>query len=334
MEFKDYYSTLGVAKAATEKEIKQAFRKLARKFHPDVNPGDKAAETKFKEINEAYEVLGDPAKRKKYDELGANWRMYEQAGAAGGAGPFPGGWNVNVGGAPGGGYRTMTQEEMEEMFGDSTPFSDFFTTFFGGGFEGAGAGAARGARGGRTRQRAGRDVEHELELTLEDAFHGTTRRLALTHDGHARTVDVRIPAGVGDGSRVRVSGEGEHGVGGAASGDLYLRVRLASHPVFERKGRDLYAKVPVPLTTAVLGGEAEVQTLAGKPARLRIPSMTQNGQVFRLKGFGMPAVGKTNERGDLYARVDVQMPTQLSSEERAHYEALAKLSGGAANSAA
>ena len=334
MEFKDYYSTLGVAKAATEKEIKQAFRKLARKFHPDVNPGDKAAETKFKEINKAYEVLGDPAKRKKYDELGANWRMYEQAGAAGGAGPFPGGWNVNVGGAPGGGYRTMTQEEMEEMFGDSTPFSDFFTTFFGGGFEGAGAGAARGARGGRTRQRAGRDVEHELELTLEDAFHGTTRRLALTHDGHARTVDVRIPAGVGDGSRVRVSGEGEHGVGGAASGDLYLRVRLASHPVFERKGRDLYAKVPVLVTTAVLGGEAEVQTLAGKPARLRIPSMTQNGQVFRLKGFGMPAVGKTNERGDLYARVDVQMPTQLSSEERAHYEALAKLSGGAANSAA
>jgi len=147
-------------------------------------------------------------------------------------------------------------------------------------------------------------------------------------------VDVRIPAGVGDGSRVRVSGEGEHGVGGAASGDLYLRVRLASHPVFERKGRDLYAKVPVLVTTAVLGGEAEVQTLAGKPARLRIPSMTQNGQVFRLKGFGMPAVGKTNERGDLYARVDVQMPTQLSSEERAHYEALAKLSGGAANSAA
>ena len=336
MEFKDYYSTLGVAKAATEKEIKQAFRKLARKFHPDVNPGDKAAESKFKEINEAYEVLGDPAKRKKYDELGANWRMYEQAGAAGGAGPFPGGWNVNVGGAPGGGYRTMTQEEMEEMFGDSNPFSDFFTTFFGGGFEGAaaGAGAARGARGGRTRQRPGRDVEHELELTLEDAFHGTTRRLALTHDGHARTVDVRIPAGVGDGSRVRVSGEGEHGVGGAASGDLYLRVRLAPHQTFERKGRDLYTKVPVPLTTAVLVGEAEVQTLAGKPARLRIPTMTQNGQVFRLKGFGMPAVGKANEIGDLYARVDVQMPTQLSSEERAHYEALAKLSGGAANSAA
>ena len=332
MEFKDYYSTLGVAKTASEKEIKQAFRKLARKLHPDVNPGDKAAEAKFKEINEAYEVLGDPAKRKKYDELGANWRMYEQAGA-GGAGPFAGQWNVNVGGPQGGGrYRTMSQEEMEDLFGNTNPFSDFFTTFFGGGFEGADA--PRGGRTGRTRQRAGRDVEHELELTLEDAFHGTTRRLSLQHDGQARTVDVRIPAGVSDGSRVRVAGEGEHGVGGAASGDLYLRVRLALHPVFERKGRDLYVKVALPLTTAVLGGEADVQTLAGKPARLRIPPLTQNGQVFRLKGFGMPAVGKTDDKGDLYARVDAQLPTQLSPEERAHYEALAKLSGGAANSAA
>jgi DnaJ-class molecular chaperone len=332
VEFKDYYSTLGVAKTATEKEIKQTFRKLARKHHPDVNPGDKAAEAKFKEINEAYEVLGDPAKRKKYDELGANWRMYEQAAASGGAGagpgPFGGQWNVNVGGGQGG-RRTMTQEEMEELFGDANPFSDFFTTFFGGGgFE-----PAEGERGSRSRmrQRAGRDVEHEIELTLEDAYHGTTRRLALKQDGHARTVDVRIPAGVGDGSRVRVSGEGEHGVGGAAAGDLYLRVRLAPHPLFERKGRDLYVKAPLPVTTAVLGGEAEVQTLAGKPARLRIPPLTQNGQVFRLKGFGMPAVGKTGDKGDLYARVEVQLPTQLSAEERAHYEALAKLSGGAAN---
>jgi DnaJ-class molecular chaperone len=330
MEFKDYYQTLGVSKTASEKELKQAYRKLARKYHPDVNPGDKTAEAKFKEINEAYEVLGDPAKRKKYDELGANWRMYEQAGAAGG-GPFGGQWNVNTGGSPGG-YRTMSQEEMEELFGDANPFSDFFTTFFGGGFEGAGA--PRGGRAGRARHRAGRDVEHELELTLEDAYHGATRRLALKHDGQARTVDVRIPAGVGDGSRVRVAGEGEHGVGGAAAGDLYLRVRLAPHPVFERKGRDLYVKVAVPVTTAVLGGEADVQTLAGKPARLRIPPLTQTGQVFRLKGFGMPAVGKGHEKGDLYARIDAQLPTQLSPEERAHYEALAKLSGGAANSAA
>jgi DnaJ-class molecular chaperone len=331
MDFKDYYSTLGVAKTATDKEIKGAYRKLARKLHPDVNPGDKAAESKFKEINEAYEVLGDPEKRKKYDELGANWRMYEQAQAQGGANPFAGGWNVNTGGGQGG-YRTMTQEEMDEMFGGENPFSDFFTTFFGGGFGRESGG--RGARGGRTRQRHGRDVEHEIELTLEDAYHGATRRLSLKHDGHARTVDVRIPVGVGDGSRVRISGEGEQGAGGGQAGDLYLRVRLAPHPVFERKGRDLYVKVALPVTTAVLGGEAEVQTLSGKPARLKIPALTQNNQVFRLKGYGMPAVGKADEKGDLYARVEVQLPTQLTDEQRKHYEALAKGDAAKKNSAA
>jgi DnaJ-class molecular chaperone len=277
-------------------------------------------------------VLGDPAKRKKYDELGANWRMYEQAQARGGADPFAG-WNVNFGGGrggTGGGFRTMTQEEMEEMFGDANPFSDFFTTFFGGGGGGSDAAAGRGARAGRGRQRPGRDVEHEVELTLEDAYHGTTRRLALKHDGHSRTVDVRIPAGVSDGSRVRVSGEGEHGVAGAAAGDLYLRLRLTPHPVFERKGRDLYVKVKVPVTTAVLGGEAEVPTMTAKTARLRIPPLTQNGQVFRLKGYGMPTVGKPDEKADLYARIRVQLPTELSAEERHHYEALAKLAEGAA----
>ena len=327
MEFKDYYKTLGVPKTATEKEIKQAFRKLARKLHPDVNPGDKSAEARFKEVNEAYEVLGDPEKRKKYDELGANWRMYEQAGAQPGAGPFAGGF----GGSGGrGGFRTMTQEEMEDLFGDSNPFSDFFTTFFGGGM----GGDARGSGG--VRQRAGRDIENEIELSLEDAYNGTTQRLALTHDGHRRTVDVRFPAGVVTGSRVRVSGEGEQGVGGGQAGHLYLRVRLKPHPVFELKDRDLHVRVPVPVTTAVLGGEAEVQTLSGKPARLRIPPLTQNGQVFRLKGYGMPAVGKPEQKADLYARVEVQLPTQLSAEERAHYEALRQLSGGGAskNSAA
>ena len=321
MEFKDYYSTLGVTKASTEKEIKQAFRKLARKFHPDVNPGDKKAEARFKEINEAYEVLGDPAKRKKYDELGANWRMYEQAQAQGGANPFTAQWSTGGGQ---GGFRTMTQEEMEDLFGDANPFSDFFTTFFGGGFE---PGEGRRGPRARPRQRAGRDVEHEIELTLEDAYHGAMRRLSLKHDGHARTVDVRIPAGVTDGSRVRVAGEGEHGVGGAAAGDLYLRVRLTPHPEFERKGRDLYVKVPIPVTVAVLGGEAEVQTLSGKPVRLRIPPLTQNGQVFRLKGYGMPKVGQSDEKGDLYARVEVQLPTELSPTEREHWEALAKLTG-------
>src|SRR5688572_25739699 len=328
MEFKDYYKTLGVAKTATEKDIKQAFRKLARKLHPDVNPSDKTAEARFKEINEAYEVLGDPAKRKKYDELGANWRMYEQAEAQGGQNPFAGRWNVNTGGGapPGGGFRTMTPEEMQDLFGDANPFSDFFTTFFGAGDFG-GADSRRGGRGARPRQRPGRDVEHEIELSLEDAYKGVTQRLSLKHDGHTRTVDVRIPAGVGEGSRVRVSGEGEHGVGGAAAGDLYLRVRLGSHPDFERKGRDLYVKVPLPVTTAVSGGEAEVQTLDGKPVRLRIPPLTQNGQVFRLKGYGMPKVGQPQEKGDLYARVEAQLPSSMSPAEREHWEALAKLTG-------
>src|ERR1700716_3590636 len=193
MDFKDYYSTLGVAKTATEKEIKQAYRKPARKHHPDVNPGDKSAESRFKDLTEAYEVLGDPAKRKKYDELGANWRAYEQAEAQGGPNPFAGQWaGGGQGGGAGGGFRTMTQEEMEEMFGDQNPFSDFFTTFFGG----SGVGEEPGRRGSRARprQRRGRDVEHELELSLEDAYQGSTRRLALKQDGHSRTVDVRIPA--------------------------------------------------------------------------------------------------------------------------------------------
>jgi DnaJ-class molecular chaperone len=342
MDFKDYYSTLGVAKTATEKEIKQAYRKLARKFHPDVNPGDKSAEAKFKEINEAYEVLGDPAKRKKYDELGANWRMYEQAGAQGGAGFDPsqfGGWNVRSGGqggpGGGGGFRTMTEDEMREMFGDANPFSDFFQTFFGGAPGGDEPGRrtgrqTRGARGARP----GRDVEQEIELPLEDAFTGTMRRFSIKHDGHARTVDVRIPPGVGEGSRVRVAGEGEHGTGGGKSGDLYLRIHTTPHPQFERKGRDLYTRVAIPLTTAVLGGEAEVPTLSDKPLRLRIPPTTQNGQTFRLKGHGMPVAGKPGEHGDLYATVDVQLPRELTPEQRKHFEELQKLEKGTKHSAA
>ena len=342
MDFKDYYATLGVAKTAGEKEIKQAFRKLARKFHPDVNPNDKSAEAKFKEINEAYEVLGDSAKRKKYDELGANWRAYEQAGAGAPGGGFDpsqfGGWNTHFGGGQGsgggGGFRTVTEDEMREMFGDSHPFSDFFETFFGGGPSTGGPGR-RGRTGrGRAAARAGRDIEHELELGLEDAFQGTTRRLTLQQDGHSRTVDVRIPAGVGDGSRVRVTGEGESGSGGAQSGDLYLRIKLAKHPHFERKGRDLYVHVPVPLTTAVLGGEADVRTLGGKSLRLKVPATTQNGQVFRLKGHGMPVTGKPDEQGDLYATVNVQLPRELTDEQRKVFEELQRLEKGTTHSAA
>ena len=343
MDFKDYYSTLGVAKTATEKEIKQAYRKLARKHHPDVNPGDKSAEMKFKEINEAYEVLGDPAKRKRYDELGANWRMSEQAGGGEGFDPSQFGgdaWNIQFGGGGAGsqdGFRTMTEDEMRDVFGNANPFSDFFQTFFGGSPGGAQTeDRGRRSRGARSAKgaRAGRDLEQQIELGLEDASHGTMRRLAIKHGGHARTVDVRIPAGVTDGSRVRVAGEGEHGTGGAQSGDLYLRIRLAPHPRFDRKGRDLYTRVAIPLTTAVLGGEAEVTTLGGKALRLKIPPATQNGQVFRLRGHGMPAIGKPDDRGDLYATVDVELPRQLSAEEREHYEALQRLEKGEKHSAA
>ena len=338
MEFKDYYATLGLSKTATDKEIKQAYRKLARKHHPDVNPGDKSAESRFKEINEAYEVLGDSEKRKKYDELGANWRMYEQAQQQGGGAPFggfggygggaPGGfggeggaWTINMGGAPGG-YRTMTEDEMRDMFGTENPFSDFFNAFFGGG--GAAAGEPRTRSTRAPRAQPGRDVEHEIELTLEEAFHGATRRISIKQAGHARTVDVRIPAGVKDGSRVRVHGEGEAGANGGTSGDLFLRIRVKPHAIFERKGDDLYTKVALPLTTAVLGGEAKVPTISGS-VRLKVPETTQPGQVFRLKGHGMPLTGKTDTRGDLYATADVQLPRTLNKEQRAHFEELRKL---------
>ena len=337
MDFKDYYSTLGVAKTASQKDIKQAFRRLARRHHPDVNPNNRSAEAKFKEINEAYEVLGDPTKRKKYDELGANWRMYEQTGAAGSRfrGAERGGaWNVHSGGGPGTGSRSMTEEEMRELLGNTDPFSDFFHTFFGGAASSVEDARRRGpgARAPATPQ--GRDVEHEIEIRLEDAYQGTTRRLSVKHDGHARAVEVRIPSGVGDGSRVRVSGEGQHGTGGARSGDLYLRIRLAPHAKFQRKGKDLYTRVPVPLTTVVLGGEADVMTLGGKSLRLKIPPTTQNAQVFRLKGYGMPEVGKPHQLGVLYATLDVELPGDLTPEQRAHFEALRQLEKGTKNSAA
>jgi DnaJ-class molecular chaperone len=316
VEFRDYYATLGVPKNASDADIKKAYRKLARKFHPDLNPGDKAAEARFKEINEAHEVLSDADKRRKYDELGANWRAYEQAERAGGA---PEGW-AGFQGTPGGRttYRTMTPEEMEQLFGTADPFSDFFHTFFGGARQ-TGRASARAAR-----PRRGEDFESGLDLTLEDAFSGTTRRLAMKRDGMERTVDVRIPAGVKDGARVRVAGEGG-AVQGAPSGDLYLVVRLLPHPRFERRGQDLHVKVPVPLTVAVLGGEVSVPTLAGTALRLRIPELTPAGRVFRLRGHGMPAVGKPAERGDLYATVEIEMPAQLTPEERRHYEALRDL---------
>jgi DnaJ-class molecular chaperone len=319
MDFKDYYATLGVPKTSSEADIKRAYLKLARENHPDLNAGNKGAEARFKEINEANEVLSNPETRKKYDELGANWRAYEQAERAGSgassgswAGPFAQGT---------GGYRTVTPDEMHAMFGDDDPFSDFFHRFFGG----AAGGAATGSRRSHAPRR-GADFESEVELTLEEAFQGATRRLRLDAPGtKSRTVEVRIPAGVTDGARVRVAGEGESAPSGGSSGDLFLRVHLQPHPRFEREGADLRTRVAVPVTVAVLGGEVPVTTLSGSTLRLKIPALTPSGRRLRLKGQGMPTIGTKDGRGDLYATIDVVMPATLSDEAREHYEALRKL---------
>ncbi len=300
MEFRDYYKTLGVAKTASAKEIKQAFRRLARKHHPDVNPGDKSAEATFKELNEAYEVLGNPETRKKYDELGANWRQYEQAGPGAAAG-----W-----GAPGGGaasYRTMTPEEMEELFGGGgSPFSDFFHTFFGG--------QADGTRS-RSGPRAGRGGPRRSSTTSRSIWRPPWAAgwsgLRCPAKRRAR-FEVRIPAGVSDGTRL-------------TAGDLHLRVRLKPHPRFERQGRDLTTQAMVSMSTAVLGGTVDVVTLSGSRLTLKVPAGTQPGQRLRVKGHGLPAPGAPDDRGDLYVAVAVRTPTTLTDEERAHYEALRRL---------
>lgn len=323
MDFRDYYATLGVAKTASDKEIKQAFRKLARKYHPDVNPGDAKAEARFKEVSEAYEVLGTPETRRKYDELGANWKAYEQAERAGGpspfgggAGPGRGGWSFNVGGQPGG--RPLHPDEVEEMFGDASPFSDFFKTFFGGA-QGPPPRARTRTTGRRqAAQPAPPPQDHELPISLEEAFTGTTRRVSLSGGGRAeRTLDVRFPAGIRDGQRVRAASEG---------GDVYFKVRISPHPRVERRGEhDLAVKVPISLPTAVLGGEAEVTPLIGRAIRVKVPPGSAPGRTLRVRGQGMPIIGQAEGRGDLLVTLDVKVPTELSDDERRHYEALAAL---------
>jgi curved DNA-binding protein len=323
MEFQDYYATLGVSKTATDAEIKKAYRKLARQHHPDLNPGNKAAEAKFKALNEANEVLSDPAKRRKYDELGSNWRAYEN-----GAGQPPPDFRQR-GGRGGGRSRVVTPDEMRDMFGGAgggsgdDPFSDFFHTFFGGGF---GAQTDHRQAGRSSRAFRGHDVEQPIELTLEEAFQGASRRLQLTRDGKVKTLDVRIPAGIRENSRVKVAGEGQPAPNiDSQPGDLFLIVRLAPHPRFERRGNDLHVKVSVPVTTAVLGGDALVPTLAGTVLRLRVPELTSGGRVFRMKGHGMPVARQPNERGDLYATIEIAIPATLTAQQREHFEALKKL---------
>jgi curved DNA-binding protein len=310
MEYRDYYRVLGVPKNATAKDIKAAYRKLARKHHPDVNPGNKAAESRFKEINEAYEVLGDPEKRKRYDALGENWDAYRTG--APGTGGWPGGVHV----------------EYEDL-GGAGGFSDFFRTFFGGGF---GGGSATGARGGFAGFPGGfpggfgseheapevLDAEGEVELSLEEVLKGTTREVRV--GGGKRRVEVRIPPGVREGSRVRVAGEGASGAGGRR-GNLYLRVRVTPDSRFERRGDDLATTFHVPLTTAVLGGEAQVPALDG-PVGIKIPPATPTGRVFRLRGQGLPLQGTKGSRGDLLATLAIDLPQRLTAGQKELFERL------------
>lgn len=321
VDYKDYYSILGVNKNASREEIQKAFRKLARKYHPDVNPDDKTAEDKFKEINEANEVLSDPEKRKKYDAMVAD---YERYGRWTGAEGYSRAGGTGAGGGPQ--YYTVNEEDLNDLFGGESPFSSFFETYFGGGAPTGMGGRARTTGGARPRTRPPQDVESTIEVTLAEAYQGATRLLELSEaDGSSRRLEVKIPAGVNEGSRIRIAGQGAQGTGGR--GDLYLRVHVLPDPRFTREGTTLRTRVDVPLTTAMLGGEVKVPTPDGRQLLLRIPPGTANGKTFRLRGKGMPQLGKPEHRGDLYAEVNVVLPTSLNDEQRRLFEAFARSTG-------
>ncbi len=323
MAGKDYYSILGVGRNTSEREIKQAYRKLARQYHPDVNPGDESAEEKFKQINEAYEVLSDPGKRRKYDQFGDQWQYADQFARADRQ-QVPS-WDFSQGGTT----FHFGGDDLSSLFGDL--------------FSG-------GVRSRRVRPRRGRDIEYPVDITLEEAYHGAKRTIALQTEepcsacggtgqiqnvpcvtcrgsgvaSSVKRLEVKIPPGVKDGSRVRIAGKGEPSYSRGAGGDLYLVVSVKPHKLFERRGDDLYVEVAVPLTVAVLGGEVQVPTLKGSKLALRIPPETQNGRAFRLAGQGIPHLGNPS-RGDLFAKVDVVLPTNLSPKEKELFEQLAKL---------
>jgi curved DNA-binding protein len=312
MDYKDYYKILGVDKNADEKAIKKAFRRLARKYHPDVNPEDPQAEERFKEINEAYEVLSDSDKRAKYDRLGADWQRWQQRG--GGPGDFD--WSQWTTGQPGGRVhvRYGSPEDLNDLFGGGSPFSDFFSQIFGG--MGGGTPGAGGYQY-QPRPRRGQDYEQPVDISLQEAYQGTAR--VLQKDG--QRLEVKIPPGAKTGTRVRMSGEGAAGIAGGPAGDLYLRVNVLSDPRFERQGDDLYTTVSVDLYTMVLGGQVHVPTMTGDVV-LTIPAGTQNGRTFRLRAKGMPRLRKPDEHGDLYAKVEVRLPTNLTPEQRDLFEQL------------
>jgi curved DNA-binding protein len=308
VQFRDYYQTLGVSKTATQDEVKSAFRKLARKFHPDTAKDKKSAEEKFKEINEAYEVLSDPEKRKKYDAYGANWQQ-------GGFAPRPGAAGTREG-FPGG----FEEGGVEFHFG-GTGFSDFFEQLFG---------SRRGGRQGfsgydfEEPPMHGQDVEADILVPLEEALHGATRQISFRRgaSGKIQTYTVKIPKGVREGQRVRLAGQGESPGGGGQAGDLYLRIKFEKHPDFDVRESDVYYDLEIPVWQAVLGGDVEIPTLDGR-AKLHVPACAQNGQKFRLTGRGLPR--KEGGRGDFYAVLQAILPRELTSPEKELWKEIASL---------
>jgi curved DNA-binding protein len=321
VEFKDYYKVLNVPREASSEDIKKAFRKLARQYHPDVAKDKKGAEEKFKEINEAYEVLGDPDSRKKYDELGSQWRD--------GAGfQPPPGWQRG---------RAQSARDSDESFEfrfDGTGFSDFFEQFFGRGgrFDGfPGPGTQQEYAGGEAGfSRRGSDLESDILVTLEEAARGSVRALTLqrtnrkTGQTRTQTLKVKIPTGVIDGQIIRVPGMGNEGIGGGSPGDLYLRIRFAAHPDFRVRGADLYSGLDLAPWEAVLGTKIVVPTLHGRVS-VKIPPGTNSGQQLRVRGRGL-AKGQSPEKGDLFVVVNIVVPEQITEEERELWTSLSRVS--------
>jgi curved DNA-binding protein len=308
MNYKDYYSILGVAKSATADEIRKAYRKLALRYHPDKTKGDKAANEKFMEINEANQVLSDPDKRKKYDEFGADWKQYEEAGAR--QGGFD--WSKYAAAGAGGAQKQrMSAEDFESMFGSGEDM-DLFDLLFG----------ERSGRRQRRRSAAlrGEDLNAETTLSLEEAYHGSTRLIRL--DG--QTISVTIPRGIDDGQVLRIAGKGMDGGNGGPNGDLYLSVKIAPDPEINRDGDDLHSSIAVDLYTTLLGGKTLVKTLKGA-VKVDIPKETPNHKILRLRGLGMPVFGRKDAFGDLFVTVDVKLPDHLSPEETELFRKLAAL---------
>jgi curved DNA-binding protein len=300
MEYKDYYKTLDVDRKADESQIKKAYRKLARKCHPDVNPNDSTAAMKFSNLNEAYEVLSDPEKRQKYDALDSRWQSHQRSGGQ------PGDFNWGRGRT----YRTVDPQAFEELFGGTAGYSDFFENLFGKKSQGmAGSGPAfyQGAKPQR-----GRDLEHPVTVSLTEAFSGTSRVLEW-EDG--RKISVKIPPGVKSGSQVRIKGQGLPGTGSSPSGDLFLKVNILPDKRFLRDNDDLKATISVELFTLLLGGKVSVPGI-DRSVHIDIPPETRNGRIFRLKKMGMPKIKKPGQRGDLYVTVEIILPRNLSDGEK------------------